>query len=497
MKKILLSAAAVASTVLLMPSCMSMKMDFAFSGDYMKPMNVAENQISQEEISGDKFDEIIENKFISTAEEPVSTFSVDADGASYAIMRRYLTRGQLPNRNSVRIEEFLNYFTFNYPEPEGSDAVSFNYELAQCPWNSENMLLRLGMKGKSMKESELPTSNYVFLIDVSGSMDSDDKLPLLKNCLISLVDNLQQDDRVSIITYSGSANKILESTPVSNSRTIKKAIDKLNANGSTAGGAAIKMAYDEARQNFIDGGNNRIIMGTDGDFNVGISSTDSLVKLVEKEAAAGIYLTVCGFGSGNLNDGMMESISNHGNGTYEFIDCEKQMVKVFVNEVSKLYSVANDVKVQIRFNPAHVESYRLIGYENRVMANEDFNDDTKDAAEIGAGQTVTALYEIVPTEGADGSFATFDLRYKKNLGGSSVMLSQEIENVSTTPSEEFRFASGIAAFGMVLRKSEYRGSATFKMAREYTSGAQGQDPFGYRAEAVQLIDKAAELSVQQ
>lgn len=443
--------------------------------------------------SGDKFDVIVDNDFISTEEEPVSTFSVDADGAAYAIMRRYVTNGIRPRKNSVRIEEYLNYFTYDYPEPTGGDAVSFCYELADCPWNSDHMLLRLGMKGKSMKESELPTSNYVFLIDVSGSMDSDDKLPLLQNCLYKLVDNLQQNDRVSIITYSGSVKKLLESTPASDSKQIKKAIGKLSASGSTAGGAAIKMAYEEARQNFIDGGNNRIIMGTDGDFNVGVSNTDELVEMVEKEAAAGIYLTVCGFGSGNLNDGMMESISNHGNGTYEYIDCEDQMIKVFVNEVAKLYSVANDVKVQISFNPERVASYRLIGYENRVMANEDFDDDTKDAAEIGAGQTITALYEIIPAEGESGSFATFDLRYKKNLGGSSVKLSQDIMNFTTATSDDFRFAAGLAAYGMVLRESQYRGNATFKMAEEYAAGALGQDPFGYRAEAVQLIKKASEL----
>ena len=490
MKPILLFAAAAA--VITLNSCSFAMMD----GGYSEPQSSV--TIQDPEMSDDRFGELIENDFISTADEPVSTFSVDADGAAYTIMRKYVAQLEaLPPTNSVRIEEYLNYFTFDYPEPEGNDAVGFNYELAGCPWNADHLLLRLGMKGKSMKESELPSSNYVFLVDVSGSMDSNEKLPLLKSCLSTLVDNLQQEDRVSIITYSGSVKKLLESTPASEAKKIKRAINKLSAWGSTAGGAALKMAYEEARQNFIDGGNNRIVMGTDGDFNVGMTSTDSLTAFVEKEAAAGIYLTVCGFGSGNLNDEMMESISNHGNGTYEYIDCEDQMVKVFVNEVSKFYAVANDVKVQISFNPTRVASYRLIGYENRLMDKEDFDDDSKDAAEIGAGQTITALYEIVPAEGNTGSFATFDLRYKKKLGGASIKLSRDVEEVSSSPSEDFRFAAGIAAYGLMLRSSKYGGSATFKMAEEYASGALGKDPYGYRAGAVELIRKAATIAKEQ
>ena len=284
---------------------------------------------------GDKYDQIVENPFVKTADENVSTFSVDADGASYANMRRYLMEGMLPDKNSVRTEEFLNYFTFDYPDPADGKTVAINSETGVCPWNSEHYLLRLGIKGKSVPESEVPQANFVFLIDISGSMDSDDKLPLLKNSLMTLVDYMRPTDRISIVTYAGGVEKILESTPVSEASTIKKAIKKLSAYGSTSGGAGMKMAYEEAKANFKKGGNNRVIMGTDGDFNVGVTDTDELKEMVQDYAKEGIYLTCCGFGRGNLNDSMMETVSNWGNGTYEYIDSEGEMTKVFVNERSK------------------------------------------------------------------------------------------------------------------------------------------------------------------
>lgn len=425
--------------------------------------------------SGDKFDEIADNPFVKTTDENVSTFSVDADGAAYAYMRRCVGGKLLPSKNAVRIEEFLNYFTFAYPSPEQESDIALNAEVGPCPWNSAHRLLRLGMKGREASENAQPKSNYVFLVDVSGSMYSEDKLPLLKNCLSTLVDYLNPDDRISIVTYSGEVKKVLESTSAKNASEIKKAISKLSAGGSTAGGQGMRMAYEECLQNYIDGGNNRVIMGTDGDFNVGETSTDAVLELAESYANKDIYLTVCGFGSGNLNDSMMETVSNKGNGTYEYIDSELQMEKVFVAETGKFVSVANDCKTQVTFNAEAVDSYRLIGYENRVLKNEDFDNDDVDAAEIGSGQTITALYEIVPAAGysAGANICTFDFRYKKSLGADSVPLSVKVtaEEDGTAISENLSFAAGIAAFGMLLRDSEYKGDSTFDMA--YTLAETG------------------------
>ena len=446
---------------------------------------------------GDKFDEIVENDFIKTADQNVSTFSIDADGAAYAYMRKSLRNGHLPSPNAVRIEEYLNYFTFDYPDPTGDHTVAINGEVGECPWNPEHKLIRLGIKGKSIENGQMPAANYVFLIDVSGSMNQDDKLPLLKEGLITLTDRLNPTDRVSIVTYSGNVKLLLESTLASDANAIKKAISMLGASGSTAGGEALKMAYEEALANYIEGGNNRVIMGTDGDFNVGVTSTDALVEMVQGYAAKGIYLTVCGFGSGNLNDSMMEQISNKGNGTYEYIDSEDELSKVFVNERSKFQAVANDSKVQVTFDKDKVDSYRLIGYENHVMANEDFEDDTKDAGEIGAGQTITALYEIIPVEGfnGEGPLAVFDFRYKKMLGAESIPLSLEItgsDALDAMPTE-LRFAAGVAAYGMVLRDSKYKGTATFDMAYELVGERLSFDKYGYRSQLQELIMMAKDI----
>ena len=446
---------------------------------------------------GDKFDEIKENDFIKTADQNVSTFSIDADGASYAYMRKCLRMGVKPSPNAVRIEEYLNYFTFDYPDPAGDHTVAINGEVGVCPWNPEHKLIRLGIKGRSIPANQMPAANYVFLIDVSGSMNQEDKLPLLKEGLMTLTDRLNPSDRVSIVTYSGTVKLLLESTLVSDAAVIKQAIRKLGASGSTAGGEALRMAYEEALANYIEGGNNRVIMGTDGDFNVGVTSTDALVEMVQDYASKGIYITVCGFGTGNLNDSMMEQISNKGNGTYEYIDSEDELSKVFVNERSRFQAVANDSKVQVTFDKEKVDSYRLIGYENRVMANEDFEDDTKDAGEIGAGQTITALYEIVPTESfnGEGPLAVFDFRYKKMLGEESIPLTLDInpsDALDATPTE-LRFAAGVAAYGMVLRDSKYKGSATLDMAYELVGERLSSDNFGYRAQLQELIMMAKEL----
>ncbi len=441
--------------------------------------------------SGDKFEEFTDNPFINTAEQAVSTFSVDADGAAFAIMRGYINGYYRISPAAVRIEEYLNYFTFDYPTPtEGT--VSINAELGECPWNAEHKLLRLGIKGKEVAQSELPQANYVFLVDVSGSMNNNNKLPLLKRCLLELVQNLQPTDRVSIVTYASSTKVQLESTLVRDIDQIQNAINRLEASGSTAGGAGLELAYKEAEANFIEGGNNRIIMGTDGDFNVGVTSTDALVEMVKEKAARGIYMTVCGFGQGNLNDAMMEKVSNNGNGTYVFIDSEDEMMKVFVHNRSHLLAVASDSKCQVTFDSTLVAQYRLIGYENRVMSAEDFSNDTKDAGEIGAGQTITALYEIVPTAvWAEGiTCGTFDFRYKEMLGGASIPLTCPLQTWSGTKSENLNFAAGVAAYGMVLRNSEHKGAATLQMAHDLVDTNRSFDPQGYRKDFVTLIEKA-------
>ena len=456
-----------------------------------------------------KFEESTENPFVDVAAQPVSTFSIDADGASYAIMRRYADENSDIPSGSVRIEEYLNYFTFDYPSPTGDNTVAINAEVGDCPWNAGHKLLRLGVKGKELKQEEVPQANFVFLVDVSGSMDSDDKIVLLKEGLLRLVDNLNPEDRISLITYSGEVKKLLESTPVRESDKIKKAIKKLHAYGVTNGGEALKMAYREAMANYNPKYNNRIIMGTDGDFNVGVTSDEDLVEMVEHYAAQGIYMTCLGFGTGNLNDSMMEKISNAGNGTYYYIDSEQEMLKVFVDERERFVSVASDAKCQVSFDKTMVHQYRLIGYENRVLNNEDFEDDKKDAGEIGAGQTITALYEIVPTKkftecltSASGSkdvIATFDFRYKKSLSSPSIPLQVDVavndmfKDGKLMPlSENLSFAAGVAAYGMILKSSEYKGNATFDMATELVQNSLGFDPHHYRADFLEIIKHVAE-----
>lgn len=450
---------------------------------------------------GDSFGEIVESPFVSVASQAQSTFSVDADGASYAYTRRSILSGKFPQKNAVRIEEYLNYFTFDYPDPQGDNSVAISSETGLCPWNTSHQLLRLGLKGKPIPEAEIPQANYLFLIDISGSMSSADKLPLLKKGLLALLETMRPDDRIAVVTYASGEKLVLESTPVSEKETIANAIKPLIAYGSTAGARAMKMAYDELTKNFIPGANNRIIMGTDGDFNVGVTSTDSLKRMVEAYAREGIYLTICGFGTGNLNDSMMETISNSGNGTYEYIDSEEEMVKVFVNERSRFVTVANDCKVQITFNPAAVDSFRLIGYENRKMENSDFQDDKKDAAEIGAGQTITALYEIIPVGNApaDASLGTFDFRYKQTPGAESIPLQCVLPALATdaTLSENLAFASSLAAFGLTLRDSQYKGESSFQLAYELASTSIGNDPYGLRRQYINLIGLASEMNSVQ
>lgn len=457
-------------------------------------------------VEGDRFEEFEDNPFVDVAKQPISTFSIDADGASYAIMRRMVNENYEIQPMGVRIEEFLNYFTFDYASPTDDNTVAINGEIGPCPWNAEHKLLRLGVKGKEIQNSEVPRANFVFLVDVSGSMCSEDKIDLLKSGLTNLVDKLNPDDRISIITYSGEVEKVLKSTPVREKDKIKSAINKLEAGGFTAGGEALKMAYAEALANYNPKYNNRVIMGTDGDFNVGVTDDESLVSMVEGYASKGIYMTCMGFGFGNLNDAMMEKISNAGNGTYYYIDSEEEMIKVFVDERERFVSVANDAKCQVSFDKAMVSQYRLIGYENRALNTEDFEDDKKDAGEIGAGQTITALYEIVPTKkfqeclknasGTRNIVATFDFRYKKALNSASIPLKMDIavedmfSGGQLKPiSDNLSFAAGVAAYGMVLRSSPHKGEASLEMASELVKKGLSYDPHNYRAEFLELIQK--------
>lgn len=444
-----------------------------------------------EPVQAEKYKGYDENPFIKVSEQNISTFSVDADGASYSNMRRFLNLGQMPPKASVRMEEYINYFTFDYAEPEAGEHIAVNSEIAECPWNTKHYLMRIGMKGKSIPKAQLPNSNYVFLIDVSGSMGSSDKLELLKVGFKRMVDNLRDKDRIAIVTYAGEAGLLLPSTFGDEKDKIKKAISQLGSGGSTAGAAGISTAYEIAAKNYIKGGNNRVILGSDGDFNVGISSPEELVKLIEGKRKMGIYLTVLGVGSGNLNDHAMEQIANKGNGNYEYIDNVEQLEKVFTNELGKFYAVAKDAKIQITFDKEKVESYRLIGYENRKLNNEDFEDDSKDAGEIGSGQTITALYELVLKDAtSSGKYAQFDFRYKKTNETESRLIKHEIAGTPkkiATSSENMRFATAVTAFGLIMRQSEYKGNASKQMVLDLTNGATSYDQYGYKKEFQELV----------
>jgi Ca-activated chloride channel family protein len=400
--------------------------------------------------------------------------------------------GKHPLKHPIRIEEFINYFTFDYAEPIGDENVSINSEIASCPWAHDHYLIRLGMKGKSIPENELPNSNYVFLIDVSGSMNSPEKLGILKSGFKLMADNLKANDRVAIVTYAGEAGVLLPSTSGDNKSVIKEAIDKLGAGGATAGADGIITAYEIAEENYIESGNNRVILGSDGDFNVGPSSVDELIELIKEKRNTGIYLTTLGVGSGNLNDHMMEQIANNGNGNYEYIDNASQLQKVFVYEKSKFFTVATDSKIQVTFNSNMVDSYRLIGYENRSLNEEDFENDSTDAGEIGASQTITAVYEVILAKN-DGSekFLDFDFRYKKRGGSDSQLLSSELKAIAgniNSASDNIRFAASVVGFGLLLKNSEYKGEVSKQMVLDLANGAILFDPHGYRKEFTEIVE---------
>lgn len=474
--------------------------------------------LTTQDLNTENYSTIRENGFKDAKSSPLSTFSIDVDNASYSNIRRYLNQGQLPPADAVRIEEMINYFNYAYPEPSGEHPFSVNSELGKCPWNENHYLMKIGLKGKNIDKSELPASNLVFLIDVSGSMSSPDKLPLLKRAFAMLVNELRAEDRVSIVVYAGAAGKVLDSTPGNKKQKILEALENLNAGGSTAGGEGLKLAYQIAHENQIKNGNNRIILATDGDFNVGVSSTSEMERLVEKERESGIFMSVLGFGTGNIQDDKMETIADKGNGNYSYIDNIQEARKVFISEFGgTLFTIAKDVKFQLEFNPKHVKSYRLLGYENRLLNNEDFNDDKKDAGEMGTGHTVTALYEIVPvgaestpsavdplkyqdttpaSEKFGNELLTVKLRYKDPQGNKSKLLEQPVQNsMSEKTSDDFRFAAAVASFGMLLRTSEFKGSTTIDSILNLAKSAKGTDEEGYRAEFIQLVKTTADLKL--
>ena len=471
----------------------------------------------------ESYNRIHDNPFLAARQNPLSTFSIDVDTASYANVRRFLNMGQMPPPDAVRLEELINYFDYDYRQPDDGAPFSTLADLTTCPWNDGHWLLRIGLKGREIELNQRPASNLVFLIDASGSMQDENKLPLLKSGLRLLVDQLTENDRVAIVAYASSSGVVLPATNGSNKDRILAALDQLQAGGSTHGSAGIHDAYELAALNFIPGGTNRVVLATDGDFNVGVTSSADLTRLIEEKAKSSVFLSVLGFGQGNYKDAMMEQLADKGNGNYAYIDTLNEAQKVLVEQLAgTLITIAKDVKIQIEFNPAVVQSYRLIGYENRLMRSEDFNDDRKDAGEIGAGHTVTALYELVPagtssndadtskddelkyqtagalTEAAHANeLLTLKLRYKEPEGDQSKLLEFTVPN-QVTESEssvaDHRFAAAVAAFGMLLRNSEHRGSASFEDVQSTAKSSQGQDPHGYRAEFVDLVAKAKQLA---
>ncbi len=466
------------------------------SGDLFFDNNDATFEAGENGSESEEGQIISENPFVKVEEEPTSTFSVDADGASYASMRRdIMENNRIPDVQSIRTEEFLNYFDLDYEFVDNGHPISLNGEIATCPWDIEHKLVRIGIEGESIPPAQWPTSNYVFLIDVSGSMSGPDKLPMLKDGFKQLLDEMRSDDQVAIVTYAGNAGVRLESTKVEDKQTIIDAIDALGSGGSTAGSAGIIGAYEIAEENFIEGGNNRVIVGTDGNFNVGITDQESLIKLIEQKRDNGIFLTILGVGQ-HFNDTNLEQIANHGNGTYEYIDNQTQLKKVFVYDFNKFFTVAKDVKVQVTFNPNMVESYRLIGYENRVLANEDFEDDTKDAGEIGSDQNITALYEIVPTGAFGERSFEIDFRYKRPNEDVSEAMQLNVFDTGASfeaSSDVMQFTTAVASFGLVLSNSTYKGNATYDSILGWLEGHHLEDEHGLKDEFVSLVEMAKGL----
>jgi Ca-activated chloride channel homolog len=469
---------------------------------------------------------IYENSFLTVLDNPLSTFSIDVDNASYSNTRRFINQNQLPPADAVRIEEFINYFDYDYPKPTGNDPFSIMTELSACPWSKEHNLLHIGIKGKGLDYDKLNPSNLVFLIDVSGSMADSNKLPLIKESLYLLLDQLNEKDNVAIVVYASTTNLLLNSTSTTASEKgkIKKIIDGLIADGSTAGGQGIIDAYKEAKKNLIVGGNNRVILLTDGDFNTGASSDAEMIRLIEEKRKEDIYLTICGFGMGNYKDSKMEQIADAGNGNYFYIDDIKEAEKVFIKELrANMFTIAKDVKFQLEFNPLQVKAYRLIGYENRILSKEDFNDDKKDAGEIGPGATVTVLYEIIP-EGIENDtllpakvdelryqkivtktmlfkrdeLLTLKLRYKQAKDTTSLLITKylkEDEINQSSISDYFKFSAAVAQFGLLLRGSKYKGTSSFESVINLAEQAKGEDE--EKADFIKMVKQAEELYMKK
>jgi Ca-activated chloride channel family protein len=466
----------------------------------------------------ESYSKIESNKFKKVKNDALSTFSIDVDKAAYSNMRRFITSGTLPPKDAVRIEEMINYFQYDYAQPTDDTPFAIHTEYTECAWNADHKLVRIGLKGREIEMENAPASNLVFLIDVSGSMQSANKLDLLKSGFELLVDQMRPEDKVSLVVYAGAAGVVLESTSGRKKDLIKSALEGLTAGGSTAGGQGIELAYAIAKKNFIKNGNNRVILASDGDFNVGTSSESELEKLIERKREDDIFLSVLGFGTGNYQDSKMERLADKGNGNYAYIDNMFEAKKVFVTEIGgTLFTIAKDVKIQVEFNPKHVKGYRLIGYENRVLENEDFNDDKKDAGELGAGHTVTALYEIIPAnsnekvtnidplkyqnttanEGNATEVLTVKLRYKEPKGVKSQLLTQVLfDNITplNEASNNIKFASAVAEFGLLLRDSEFKGEANYEHLIKLARSAKGEDTEGYRAEFIRLAEMAADLT---
>lgn len=466
----------------------------------------------------ESYSKIESNKFKKVKNDPLSTFSIDVDKAAYSNTRRFITSGNLPPADAVRIEEMINYFKYDYAQPTDNTPFAIHTEYTECAWNKDHKLVQIGLKGKEMEMENAPASNLVFLIDVSGSMQSPNKLDLLKTGFELLVDQLQPKDKISVVVYAGAAGVVLESTAGNKKETIKSALQGLTAGGSTAGGEGIELAYSIAKKNFVKNGNNRVILASDGDFNVGTSSESELEKLIESKRNDDIFLSVLGFGTGNYQDSKMERLADKGNGNYAYIDNIFEAKKVLVTEIGgTLFTIAKDVKIQVEFNPKHVKGYRLIGYENRVLENDDFNDDKKDAGELGAGHTVTALYEIIPanskekvsnidplkyqtTANAKGNLnevLTVKLRYKEPKGVKSKLIEQVLhDNIIplSEASNDIQFASAIAEFGLLLRNSEFKADANYEALIARARLAKGEDIEGYRAEFIKLAEMAMELT---
>ncbi len=468
------------------------------------------------------YDVINENEFKEVVQEPLSTFSIDVDAASYSNIRRFINYNQLPPKDAVRIEEMINYFTYTYPQPRGRHPFSITTEVSRCPWNVKHWIIHIGLQGKNINLDNVAPSNLTFLIDVSGSMQSYDKLPLLKSSLRMLVSHLREKDRISMVVYAGRAGLVLPSTPASNKKKIIEAIDCLTAGGCTAGGAGIQLAYKIAKENFIKNGNNRVILATDGDFNVGVSSDGELVRIIEEKRKAGIFLTVLGFGTGNYKDAKMEKLADKGNGNYAYIDNILEAKKVVVNEMAgTMYAIAKDVKIQIEFNPGKVTAYRLIGYENRKLQKEDFNDDTKDAGELGSGHTVTAMYEIIPAgvkadlpdvddlkyqktvinkeNSTSDELLTIKFRYKEPDGEKSKLIKKVVKSRTVQlekTSENFAFSVAVAGFGQLLRDSKYIGDLTYDKVLTMANSSIGRDTEGCRREFVKLVEKCKLMKEQ-